>query len=165
MANTLAPWLRGREVFTVTLQGQTADSVGALSVSGALRTLTAIIDEIGYSGRNQIEEISAITAQYENNVIVEKADQIILREILRQGQDNQLLAGATMLAATDFCLVTIRRGYQAGTTGGQTAQIDFYGTMLSYVETFRKGKSVGEMTIGLIDRTDAANPLYAMTAT
>lgn len=158
--------LRGRDVYALTAQGQSANAAGTLSTSGGSQNYHAIVDEVSYRGRSITELIQPITSTRENNVIVEKDDQVILREILRQGQDNQLLALTFYLAGTDFIAVNLRRGYPSNHgAGGSTASITFYGTMGEYREVWAKGKCTGELLIASIDVTDQANPLYAMAAT
>lgn len=166
MAATLRQPLRGRDVYALTARGQTADAAGTLSNSGSSQNFLAIVDEVSYRGRAITELIQPITGTRENNVIVERDDQVILREILRTGQDNQLLALTFYLSNTDFILFNLTRGYPSTFgAGGQVASITFYGTQLQYREVWTKGKCTGELTVAMIDVTDQANPLYAMAAT
>jgi hypothetical protein len=166
MATTLRQPFRGRDVYALTVRGQTANAAGTLSNVGALQSFIAIVDEVSFRGRAITELIQPITGTRENNVIVEKDDQIVLREILRTGQDNQLLALTFYLATADFALFNLQRGYPANIGAGQqVASITFYGLSASYREVWTKGKCTGEMVISSIDVTDQVNPLYAMAAT
>jgi hypothetical protein len=166
MAATLRQPLRGRDVYSLTARGQIADAAGAITNSGSSQNFHAIVDSVEYRGRAITEDIAPITSPYENNVVVEKDDQVVLREILRTGTDSQLLALTFFLANTDFILFTLQRGYPATFgAGGQVATITFYGTQAQYREVWQKGKVVGELTIAMIDITDQNNPLYAMAAT
>lgn len=163
MSDTLNSWFTGKHVFSIIATPQSAAASGALT-PGTARTFSAIVDEISYNGRSVTEEIAAITSPFENNVIVEQDDSIVVREILRTSTDGtgQLLALMTMLANHDFISWEIKRGYTNPTVGGQVATITFWGVMMSYTETLRKGKCVAEMTIAMIDQVGTANPTYAM---
>lgn len=163
MASILRQPFRGRDVYALTAQGQTADLDGVLANSGASQNFLAIVDEVAYRGHALTELIQPLTGQRENHVIVEKDDQVVLREILRTGQDNQLLALTFYLASTDFILFNIRRGYPASFGTGQAASITFYGIQQQYREVWTKGKCTGELVIASIDVTSQLNPLYAMT--
>lgn len=166
MPTTLRQPFRGRDVYALTARGQTADAAGALSNVGSSQSYLAIVDEVAYRGRAITELIQPITGTRENNVIVEKDDQVVLREILRTGQDSQLLALTFYLATADFILFNLQRGYPATIGAGfQVASITFYGTQMSYREVWTKGKCTGELLIASIDVTDQLNPLYAMAAT
>lgn len=166
MATILRRPLRGQDIYSLTARGQTADSAGLLSNSGSLQNFHAIVDAVSYRGRSITDMIQPVTALVENHVIVEKDDQVVIREILRRGTDSQLLPLTFYLAATDFIVVTLARGYPATIGAGQSvATVTFYGTMMSLGEVWRKGKTTAELVIGQIDRTDANNPLYAMAAT
>ena len=164
MPTTLRQPLRGRDIFSLTARGQSANAAGTFANSGSSQSYHAICDEVSYRGRNLMDQIAAVTSPFENNVIIARDDSVVLREILRTGTDAQLLALTFFLAGTDFIYFTIQRGYPAGTAGGgaAVARIQFYGVMGEYREVWRKGKMTGELPIRQIDVTDQNNPLYDM---
>lgn len=150
---TIPLWLLGRNVSSVVITPQIADSGGVLSNAalGAV-TITTTVDEIGYSGRRTTQEISALTATRRHNMEIERDDSLVLTQIMRAAAGSNTLAAAwTGGDAPDWALVSVTRG-------GNT--IAFIGLMVRLEETVAKGKSVARLTLAQISTPGTDNPDY-----
>jgi hypothetical protein len=150
-------WMTGKAVSTVTVQYASAGSDGTLTLGGSSQSLVGLVDEITYSGSNTVENIAALTSQRDNDVAIEINDSITLSEILRTGANNCFLAyvwnNADNTAGSEYIQVVVTRGGNTWT---------FVGIMQSYNEGLRKGKTVGRLSVQIVDLGSAvANPAYA----
>ena len=147
-------WLIGRNVTSVAVTPQIADSAGLLSASAVgAQTFTTIVDEIQNTGAITTQEISALTARRRNEVLIEEDDSLVLTEIMRSSAGS-VLAAACWTAADepDWGLIVFTRGGNA---------VTFYAAMVGYEEDVQKGKSVARLTFRIVDIPAGTNPAYA----
>ena len=153
MATSIPNWLLGRDITTVTIRYQVADSAGVLgNGSSTLKTLTTIIDAIEFSSTDEDEEISALTSQYEHFVSIRTSDQLTLTQIMIAADGLNSLAEIWMNAEAggDFAVASFLRG---GTNG-----IALTGTFSNYRESIRQGKSVAMLDLLVVDTFDTGVP-------
>lgn len=154
--------LRGLDVSLVRITQQTLNaSTGALTDSGTVGTITAVLDGAGVRTRMVTEEISAITSARENNVPVQVGTEIVLREILDRRASVLPTTGPVLAKLADtlasisgsaFCKVEITRGGNTWT---------YYGLFSEYNEgPYVKGKNTGEMSFLPVDN-GSQSPSYA----
>jgi hypothetical protein len=149
---TIPLWLIGRNVTSVVITPLVADSAGLLSAAAlGAQTVTAIVDEIQYSGATTTQEISALTSRRRNEVPLERDDQLVFTEICRSAAGS-VIAAAIWTAADlpDWAL------FQA-TRGGNS--VAFYGLATRYEEDVQKGKSVARITLRIVNAA-VTNPAY-----
>ncbi len=165
MALVTPPWLLGKHLTSVTARYQVADATGTITDGAStLRTFTGIIDGISYAGRDDEEDIAALTSEYENPMSVQTNDSFTLTEIMRNSAGNNWLASFRMntelATGGQYVLLTFVRG--------GTNSFTFYGLMSNYRESARQGKSVAMMDLQIIDILDTTpipdvalpNPAY-----
>jgi len=151
-------WLIGKNVSSVTARIETVGADGTLTLATPNLTTTGVVDEIDYNGRQTTENVVALTSIRENTVPVEVDDQFVLTEILQAGSGSrnflsQLWNNTAATPASPYVRLSITRG-------NNTWAGDFL--MSEYVESFRKGKSTGRMTLLMQDIGNAnANPAYS----
>jgi hypothetical protein len=140
-------WLRGNHTSVCSITPQSVASDGTLS-DGATSSLVGSIDGISINTTAELEEISPMTTTRHNNVIIKSGTSLSLTEILKSNGTN-ILAAASSVA--DVFRVNITRGPQSWA---------FYGVRSTYTEDLQKGKSVGVLTLEMVD-INSANPTYA----
>jgi hypothetical protein len=152
-------WLIGKNVTSVVARIATVDAAGTITDSTPNLTITGVVDEVDYAGRQSSESVVNLTSIRENLVPTEVDDQFVLTEILQAGTGTRNFLSQLWHNATPspYVKLTLTRGNNTWT---------FYGVMSEYVESYRKAKSTGRMTLMQIDLmntgvNDAANPAYA----
>jgi hypothetical protein len=146
---TVPLWLIGRTVTAVIVTPQTADADGVLTPGSGV-SFTAVVDEIGYSGRVTTAEISALTASRRNEVPIEEDHTLTLTEIMRNGAALSL-----------GCLVWTGAPDRASfyfSRGGNSILV--YGVLSDYSETVTKTRSMATLTIRFTDTPGTTNPAY-----
>lgn len=132
--------------FTVSITRVTRGADGTLS-SQASNSLLGQLDSVTLSSENTQENISAMDSRRGNNVILESATTFTLEEILKGNGTNIL---ANVAYSFDYALISVTRGGQS---------YSFYGVIGSYSESLRKGKSMGTLTVTMVDPA-SGNPTY-----
>jgi hypothetical protein len=160
MGVQIPTWLLGRHVTSCTIRWQVPDGSGVLgNGTGSTQTLTGLIDELNYAGHDDGEDVAPLNATYRNQETLERNDTIVVSEILRQPAASSLLALVYENADNaDYAIFTFTRG---GNSFSMIAYID------SYVETSRRGKNTGRMTllhacaIDSVTGLELQNPTYS----
>lgn len=130
-------WLIGKNVTNISIAGITIDASGTITVASS-SSLVGQLDEIQPNSHNTTEEINAMDRRAENEVIISSGSGLTLVEILKRSGNVLAPIGENY----DHCQIVFTRGGRTHT--GQYVIKD-------YNETMRKGKSVGQMTVGPID--------------
>lgn len=139
-------WLTGRHTTACAIVPQTVAADGTLS-AGASSNLVGSIDGISIRSASELEEISPMTTTRSNMVPIKVGTTISLTEVLKSNGANLLAAVA--YAAT-YVQVTLTRGGQS---------FAFYGVIGEYSEDLQRGKSVGVLSVEMVD-IGSSNPTY-----
>jgi len=113
-------WIRGRDVQSVVLTGQTVAADGTLTngSSPAAQTVTASLAFVRVSQRPQKDNVSPVTSPRANNVIGEDDSQTEIGLLINgSGVTNPL---ATLCAAYDIIKLVFQRKITGASTTGDT---------------------------------------------
>jgi hypothetical protein len=154
-------WLRGRDIGSIVLTGQTVDAAGTLAdgVSPAAQTITGSLRAVRFNSNPEKSDVSPITATVTNKVI-EAEDNTFEFEILLNGSGviNSL---ATLCATYDIIKAVIVRKRSGATTTPTSGQWTFYGSRGPTGEAIEsRGANMCTLTLEQVDIA-SANPAYA----
>ncbi len=100
-----------------------------------LYDITGTIDSIDIKRINKVENISTLENYEANYMITDTETRVTLSEILKQTGENFL---AKLSGIGEYVLLCITRGEQSWKVGGVVSE---------YVETIRRDKSIGKLTL------------------
>lgn len=151
---TIPMWLLGGHNTTLTYTPYDLAADGTLTAdSGGAISLVGQVDEWSIDLSKTEENISSMHRRRANWVTIEVDQTIEITEILKSGEPNLLAAIAMSGAWSEYGLFTAVRGAQAWQAVLKVSR---------YRETVRKGKSVGVMTLRMVDDIvpGSLNPSY-----
>jgi hypothetical protein len=154
-------WLRGRDLSSVVLTGQTEDAAGTYSdgTSPAAQTITGSIVSLELTGSPVQSEASPITTTVENYVIEAENNSLRITILLNGiGVINPL---ATLWYAYDTIKVVAVRKRTGATTTPTAGTWTFYGRRGELSETIDgRGRNIASLVLTQVD-IGSANPTYA----
>lgn len=153
-------WLRGRDVSSVILTGQTEDAAGLFAdgSSPAAQTITTSLLSFEPVFSPNQSEAGPITATVDNNIIESENNSFRISILLNgSGVVNPL---ATLGYTYDTIKLVAVRKRSGATTTPTNARWTFYGRRGEFGETIdSRGRNVAFMNITQID-IGSANPTY-----
>jgi hypothetical protein len=151
-------WLRGRDVGSIVLTGQTEDAAGTIT-DGTAQTITGSLVAFRRQSNPEKSDVSPITATRTNKVI-EAEDNTFEFEILLNGSGviDQL---ATLCASFDIVKAVVTRKRSGATTTPTGGTWTFYGSRGPSGEAVEsRGRNTCNLTLEQVD-IGSANPAYA----
>lgn len=185
MANTLEQFFTGQHLYSVVITPKIRAATGVLSTPAGHSAYTLItgttagggatagvLAGCAYNGRNVMEDLTPISSPRENLVAVHRDDTVILTEMMRVGQNQNLLALTFM--ATDsgtsqraeYAEVIIRRGQSANaTTSLKVVTVTFTALMAEYRESIRSNSKTASLQLLMVeDPAASVNPAVTFAA-
>ena len=150
-------WLKGTNVSGVVITGQVVAADGTLSdaATTGVQPLTAVVDEItGPTFAPRVEEISAMTVDKENDVIIKKRATLRVQCIMEKSRAG--LGANDKINPLEWIAVTYDYVKLVFVRGGRTWT--HIGPVVGYDEQIRAGRSVNILDVGMagIDTTNPA---------
>ena len=148
-------WLLGKNVSGVVITGQVVAADGTLSdaATSGVQPLTAVVDEITLTNAPRIEEISPMTVDKENDVILKRRTTMRVACVMEKsraglGANDKINPLEWMAITYDYVKLVFVRAGRTWT---------FIGPIVGYEEPLRVGRNVNVLEIGMAG-IDTANP-------
>lgn len=154
-------WLRGRDVGSIVLTGQTIAADGTLAdgTSPAAQTITGALRAFRLNGNPETSDASPITATVVNNII-EAENNTFEFDILLNGS-GVINALATLAMSYDVIKAVVTRKRSGATTTPTSGSWTFFGTRGPFGEAV-ESRGANQATLTLLQADiSSSNPVYA----
>lgn len=141
----------GRAMTSLVVTPLTVSSTGTIATTTPIATLTGTLETFDYTSTNELEEISAVTARNQNNMIVSTGTECTIEVLMKAGSDAAFAVNAIGAIANgaDYAQVVL---VQYGMNWS------FQGVIKSFNHGIKgKGKVSGTLVVAMIDN-GSANP-------
>ena len=149
-------WLVGKHVTGVVITGQMVAADGTLTdaTTTGVQPLTTVVDEITMTSAPRIEEISPMTADKENDVILKRRTTMRVACVMEKARAG--LGANEKINPLEWMAVTYDYVKMVFVRAGRTWT--FIGPIVGYEEPLRVGRNVNVLEVGMagIDTTNPA---------